>query len=358
MFTSSTFDVEIVGAGIFGLSIAFESTHRGASVRILDHAPPGNSASYGLLGALTPHSPDAWNTKKQFQLESLLMSEEWWGTVEETGGKSSGYARVGRLLPVASKRGLAVARRRQQAATANWQGHAEWEVKPVSELDERWRPVSPSGWVVADNLSARIMPRLAMNALRVALQRKGCTFDLPGQASGAAGATITATGVAGLEQLGREFDCTLGMPEKGQAMLLELANPGCQLLCGDRLYIVPHADGRVAVGSTSERQFSDARQTDCLLNDLRQRAEQLFPRLKAGRTIDKWAHARPRCITRAPLLGANPQRPRNYIANGGYKTGFGMAPKVASVMADLVLEGINRIPTEMSLTHALDTARR
>ncbi|MCI5042840.1 MAG: FAD-dependent oxidoreductase, partial [Donghicola eburneus] len=33
-----------------------------------------------------------------------------------------------------------------------------------------------------------------------------------------------------------------------------------------------------------------------------------------------------------------------FIANGGFKIGFGMAPGVARVMADLVLEGRDGIP--------------
>jgi glycine/D-amino acid oxidase-like deaminating enzyme len=32
------------------------------------------------------------------------------------------------------------------------------------------------------------------------------------------------------------------------------------------------------------------------------------------------------------------------VANGGFKIGFGMAPKVAEVMADLVLEGREGVP--------------
>ncbi|MEO5615955.1 MAG: FAD-dependent oxidoreductase, partial [Cypionkella sp.] len=33
-----------------------------------------------------------------------------------------------------------------------------------------------------------------------------------------------------------------------------------------------------------------------------------------------------------------------FVANGGFKIGFGMAPKVAEVMVDLVLEGRDAIP--------------
>ncbi len=44
------------------------------------------------------------------------------------------------------------------------------------------------------------------------------------------------------------------------------------------------------------------------------------------------------------MLGAWPGRDGHFIANGGFKIGFGMAPKVGQVMADLVLDGEDRIP--------------
>jgi glycine oxidase len=44
------------------------------------------------------------------------------------------------------------------------------------------------------------------------------------------------------------------------------------------------------------------------------------------------------------VLGAHPVHDGQFIANGGFKIGFGMAPKVAEVMADLVLDGVDRIP--------------
>jgi glycine/D-amino acid oxidase-like deaminating enzyme len=53
---------------------------------------------------------------------------------------------------------------------------------------------------------------------------------------------------------------------------------------------------------------------------------------------------RPRAKTRAPLLGAWPNREGHFVANGGFKIGFGMAPKVAEVMVDLVLSGRDTIP--------------
>jgi glycine/D-amino acid oxidase-like deaminating enzyme len=44
------------------------------------------------------------------------------------------------------------------------------------------------------------------------------------------------------------------------------------------------------------------------------------------------------------MLGAWPDRPGHFIANGGFKIGFGMAPKVGATMADLLLDGQDDIP--------------
>ena len=44
------------------------------------------------------------------------------------------------------------------------------------------------------------------------------------------------------------------------------------------------------------------------------------------------------------MLGAWPGREGHFIANGGFKIGFGMAPMVGITMANLVLDGEDAIP--------------
>ena len=46
------------------------------------------------------------------------------------------------------------------------------------------------------------------------------------------------------------------------------------------------------------------------------------------------------------MLGAHPFRRGEFVANGGFKIGFGMAPKMGEVMADLVLEDRDTIPDD------------
>jgi glycine/D-amino acid oxidase-like deaminating enzyme len=44
------------------------------------------------------------------------------------------------------------------------------------------------------------------------------------------------------------------------------------------------------------------------------------------------------------MLGTWPGRPGHFVANGGFKIGFGMAPKVAETMARLLLDNVDEIP--------------
>ena len=137
-------DLTVRGAGIFGLSIAWEALKRGARVRVIDPRGPAAGASGGVVGALQPHTPDVWNVKKQFQLDSLLMAEGFWSEVEATSGISSGYARVGRLQPLIDEKAVVMARARSAAAEANWGGKAQWEVIDAGAAGD-WRPPSPTG---------------------------------------------------------------------------------------------------------------------------------------------------------------------------------------------------------------------
>ena len=86
--------------------------------------------------------------------------------------------------------------------------------------------------------------------------------------------------------------------------------------------------------------------TDGQLDEVIERATRAVPVLHGARVIERWAGVRPRSISRAPLLGPRPGRKGQFIANGGFKIGFGMAPKVGQVMADLILDGNNVIPPE------------
>ncbi len=335
-------DVTVRGAGIFGLSIAWTCARRGAKVQVVDPFGPGAGSSGGLVGALAPHVPENWNAKKAFQFDSLIMAEPFWAQVETTGGVSAGYGRLGRLQPIMDERSLQLAQQRQVTAQELWRGLAEWQVLSTSEAGQ-WCPPSPTGYVIHDTLTARMHPRRACAALVAALSVMGVEVvaEAPDK-----GHVLHATGVAGLQELSQSFGKTVGNGVKGQAALLRFDAGAVPQLFADAIHIVPHADGTLAIGSTSERDYDDPTSTDDALNDLIDRATRAVPVLHGAEVIERWASVRPRSKSRAPMLGAHPLHDGQFIANGGFKIGFGMAPKVAEVMADLMLDGRDEIPAD------------
>ena len=344
----ATDKITVRGAGIFGLSIAWVLTQRGASVQVIDPHGPAAGASGGIVGALAPHVPENWNPKKQFQLESLLMADRFWAEVEGAGGQSPGYARLGRVQPIADDAALALAAARADTARTLWGDAATWQVRPVA--DAEWGANSPTGVEIFDTLSARIHPRQACMAVVAALKAQGVDIAADGPDTAL---TIHATGVAGLETLNATHTRMIGAGIKGQAALLAHAAPNAPQLFADTLHIIPHADGTTAIGSTTERDYDRPDQTDQQLDDIIARARTAIPALQDAPVIARWAGLRPRSRSRAPMLGAWPDRPGHFIANGGFKIGFGMAPKVAETMADLILDGQNTIPDGFEVTASL-----
>jgi glycine/D-amino acid oxidase-like deaminating enzyme len=344
-------DVTVMGGGIFGLACAWEMTRRGARVRLVERDRVGAGASGGVVGALAPHAPERWTPLKAFQLDSLLAQEAFWAEVAAACGVDPGYARTGRLQPVADAEALARAEARAEEAARRWGDAAAWRVIPAAEAGD-WAPASATGRLVHDTLSARLNPAQACAALAAALRAREAEVVEGGGEPGP-GPVLWATGAAGLAALSSETGRPAGRGVKGQAALLRFDMAGAPQLYADGLHVVPHADGTVAVGSTTERDHADPVATDAQLDAVIARARAAVPALAEAPVVARWAGVRPRARSRAPMLGAWPGRPGHYVANGGFKIGFGVAPGVARLMADLVLEGRDAIPEPMRVEASL-----
>ncbi|MCF6444890.1 FAD-binding oxidoreductase [Nereida sp. MMG025] len=330
-------DVTIRGAGVFGLTAALACVQRGAKVRVVDPFGVGAGSSGGLVGALAPHVPENWNPKKAFQFSVLSTADQYWSRVAMLAGQDVGYARTGRLQPLADDRAVDLARARAAGAAQFWGDQFDWR---VVDAQGDWVPLSPTGLLVHDTLTARIHPRKATAALAKAVTALGA--EVVDEAADE-GAVIWATGAKGLLDLSSELKRAVGNGVKGQAALLAFDARDKPQLFADGLHIVPHADGTVAIGSTSERLFSHEK-VDDQLEDVIDRARAAFPVLRSAKIIERWAGIRPRAKSRAPMLGKHPLKEGHFVMNGGFKIGFGMAPKLGEVMADLVLDGVNTIP--------------
>ena len=334
--------IAVMGAGIFGLASAWAMARRGARVRVIEASRIGAGASGGVVGALAPHVPEQWNAKKAFQFDSLMMAEGFWHGVASAGGGTPGYARLGRVQPLADDAAVARARERGETARELWQGRATWQVVPAHAVAGP-RVISGTGLVIHDTLSARLSPRGAATALVAALATRGVTVE-QGTVPPPGWTVLWATGAQGLRDLGADLGRPMGNGVKGQAALLAADWRDSPQLFADGLHIVPHADATVAIGSTSERDFAAPDTTDAQLDDLIARVRAVCPDLAAAPVLERWAGVRPRSPSRAPMLGPWPGRDGQFVLNGGFKIGFGMAPRLAELAADLLLDGADAIP--------------
>lgn len=336
--------ITIVGAGIFGLAAAHAFARRGLAVHLIEAAAIGSGASGGQVGALAPHDPVQWNRKKQIQCDALIAAGDWWAEVTRRGGVDPGWARSGRVMALPAPE---LAQARIAGAAAHWPA-------PFALRQGRIKhPLLPAGWQgLSDNLSARIAPRQACAALAAALRAQGVRIDEhagPRHPDDLPAPCIWTTGAAGLDQLSADLGRPMGRAIKGQSLLLRL--PGADLrtapqLFLDSLHLVAHADGLLALGSTSERDFTDPQATDAGLEALLDRARALLPVLAGAEVVARWAGLRPRAQSRAPLVGPWPGRAGHWIGNGGFKIGLAMAPWVAEALADWILTDTCRVPPD------------
>jgi len=331
-------EVTVVGAGVSGLAVAWACARRGARVRVIERRRIGAGASGGLVGALAPHVPERWDALKAFQFQALAMAGDWWAAVAAAGGADPGFARLGRVQPLADAAAVARAGARAEGAAAHWGPDWRWQVRPAAEVGGL-AVASPTGAVVHDTLSARLSPRRACAALGSALRAFGAEiFEGAEPPERPAAPVVWATGWEGLQAAGR------GDGVKGQALLLAHDAGPAPLVMAPGLFVVPHGDGTVAVGSTSEDDWTEAGTTDARLEAVHARAVALCPDLATAPVLERWAGIRPRAAGGRPLIGPWPGRPGHYLANGGFRIGFALAPAVAEGLADLLLEGRETFP--------------
>ncbi|POF32303.1 NAD(P)/FAD-dependent oxidoreductase [Roseibium marinum] len=354
--SAGPFDVAIAGAGIFGLSIAHAAIRAGLNVAVLEADRVGAGSSGGLLGALMPHMPARWNPKKEFQFQALSGLAAHVRQLEADTGLSCGYRRCGRILPLTTRDKLEHHLERAEESRLRWHPDEtgfSYRVEAAGSRSDWLEPKAAPFGIVYETLAARISPRAYLAALSAYVRRHGTLMEgvevtgfdetsklvrLSGdRAPVGAGCLVISGGFQAFELIETLTGERIGRGEKGQALLLEGADlDGKPAIYCDGLYVVPHDDGTVAIGSTSDRDFTDNAPSPDRSAELLRRATAFCPQL-AGRTmISQWAGIRPRCHKRDPLIGRLPGFGAIYAATGGFKISFGIAHLVADcLVADI-----------------------
>jgi len=365
---SRCFDAVVVGAGVIGLSAAFELRRRGAHVAVVEAAPAaGTGATRVAAGMLAPVGELDFGEPAllEINLRSAALYPDFVAAVEELTGHDTGYRRLG-ALHVALDRDEAAELKRvldlqiSLGLTSKWLGPgASRELEPGlhpglngSVLVEGDGVVDPRALTAAllealEKLGVPVMFSAAVSSLetggsgrhgggRVSAVRLSDGRTIPSS-------TVIAAGGAesGRSEWLPEADRPPVRPVKGQVAELrgDPSDPVCaRILASERVYLVPRTDGRLIVGATVEEMGYDTVVTAGGVHELLREAYRLLPDVAEMEFIGATAGLRPGTPDNLPVVGTA-STPGLILATGHYRNGILLAPVTAVAVADLVDSG-------------------
>ncbi len=344
-------DVAIVGAGIIGLSVAFELASRGAYVRVYDTAAPASAASWAAAGMLAPRTEHMADDAMQRLCEASLDLYPAFVRALQNAGGIDPHLRLDGILHAAYD-AAGLERLRTRAADLRASGHEvelldrtqTFAAEPaLSKTVTGSLLVQGEGQIDNRRLGRALLAACELRGVRVHTAERveiesdarrvlGLRTDM---GYVAAGAVINAAGAWASRVGGVPHSCIPRVePVKGQMLAIEIPKgfmrrttwvPGA--------YLVPRLDGRLLVGATSERQGYDVRVTAGGLETLLAAAVSSAPSLSGFSVTETWAGLRPGTPDERPFLGSTALE-GYYLATGHYRNGILLAPITAKLLAD------------------------
>ncbi len=352
--------VAVIGAGVIGLSAAWQLAEAGCGIAVYD-PEPGHGATHAAAGMLAPVSESTYGEDDVLALglDSLRRWPEFARRLEHRTGLTVGLRQTGTLV-VAHDRDDARELHRF-AELLHRQGLAADELtgRGARALEPALSPRTVGALEVRGEHS--VDNRLLVSALMDAAARSGVVLHRE-----RAGLVVEGGGVVGVEvpRLGtREaFDVVIvaagwasstvpGLPEgsvpavrpvKGQILRLRgardlLSRTIRAKVGGQQVYLVPRDTGEVVVGATTEDVGPDTRVTAGAVSDLLRAATTVVPEVAELVFGEALSRLRPTTRDNAPLIGAT-SMPHLLMATAHYRGGVLMAPATAAALVDLVLD--------------------
>jgi glycine oxidase len=353
MSERQTADVLIVGAGVVGLSAARRLAESGLRVVVFERERAGAEASGAAAGMLAPQGeaePD-WPL-----LELALLGRDHHlalapALLEETGISvelsRGGTFHVAFTEAEAQRLRERAAWQRERGLAAHAVSAAELrKAEPNVSADVRSALHLPGDLsldnvrltqALAASVAARGVSLLCGRAVtRLVVEGGAIAGIVAGEETFWAPAVINAGGAWAGALPGDPLPPPV-QPVRGQLVALDMAKaPLAHPILSPRGYVVPRMDGRLIVGSTSERVGYDKSVTAGGLRTLLGIALEIAPRLADVRVADSWAGLRPATPDGLPVIGAGAV-PGLFHAVGLYRNGILMGPLVGEVVAGLVL---------------------
>jgi glycine oxidase len=309
----------VKGAGVAGLTAAFEVATRGAAVTVAETRPAlGGNASWFAGGMLAP-----WCERESAEQPVLDLGRDaadWWDAV-----LPGQVTRAGTLV-VAAPRDTGELDR----FASRTSGHRRVDEDEIALLEPDLAGCFRRGLLFPDE--AHLDPRQVMAALHDKLAAMGVEFVFGADARHGSGfdRQIDCTGMAAVD------DRLRGV--RGEMLILRapdvsLSRPVRLLHPRFPLYLVPRAGHRFMIGATMVESQSGEPVTVRSMMELLSAACALHPAFGEAEIVETGVGVRPAFPDNLPRVEA---RGSTVAINGLYRHGFLLAPAMARQAADLV----------------------
>ncbi len=311
---------------MIGLASAWRAARRGASVCVLERERPGAGATESRRGCSRRSGEATWGEEAllALDLESLAGGRPSRAELESESEMAIGFVALG-ALHVALDRDEAEELRRRYELHRGLGLGSEWlPGRACRKLEPGLAPSVRGGAHVPGEAS--VDPRRVMAALLGALERRGvesmparrwCRLSggrpLAGRYGGwpqlQRGPRSSWPRAAGRERpTGSRWSRPPVRPVKGEIVTLRGSadEPACErIVAGERVYMVPRADGRLIVGATVEERGFDTTVTAGGVHELLREAYRLIPEIAELELVETTAGLRPGTPDNAPLIGSS-----------------------------------------------------
>ena len=361
--TTDPYDLVVLGAGIMGLSVAFEEQQRGKRVAVVDPKPFGadaSRASWAAAGILVTRAGVLGGSAfRNFHLRSVPMYPDWLARIEAASGMPVPYERAGDYqIFVGDPAHDAETRRILEEREDQLKRERAARFTRLAAWPDFLKPYGVGGPVRLYHFpdEAYVNNRVLLEALHAALARGGAALHPQARAT-----SITREGNLNVLRIahssgertlrahriliaaGTWCNDPLGLlglsmplyPVKGQlALLPNFHGTRTMLHGGERFYLIPRGDKLVAGATTEPREWEDG------FNEKGERhlggeLARFFPGVRVELT-DTWSGLRPRSADRLPLLGWVDEASGIAIATGLYKSGISLAPLASKAISALL----------------------
>ncbi|HVK27273.1 MAG TPA: FAD-dependent oxidoreductase [Nocardioides sp.] len=308
--------VEVLGAGIVGLTVADELLRRGHDVAVVDPRPAGG-ASYAAAGMLSP-AAEVWYGEEDVLRLGTASLRLWPALAARLGVE---LRRRGTLLVGYDAADLQQVDRQVELLTRHGHDARPLDRPGVRDLEPALARVAGGALLPGE---ASVDPRAVCDALleRVPLRAEPAGADV----------TVVATG-AGLPEPWTHLVSGV----RGEILRLRSDDPPERTVrgwvAGEPVYLVPRGDGRVVLGATSEHHDGEPVVTAGGALRLLTAARELWPALDRAVLVEGTARDRPATADGLPLVGPSGVD-GVLLAAGHYRHGVLLAPLTAQLVAD------------------------